>query len=288
MTRKAVLCGWGLALALGAPLGAVWAAQGVLGVEPAEPVADRAPLQPLTGNLLGAGKMPMLKYLGDVSDDLSFTPVAPCRLADTRVAGGPLPPRTARAFSATQTSLISAAGGNVSGCGIPTGPSSLALTLTVVLPPQVGNLVAYVHGGSVPLASALNFLAGQIIANTTAVPSTTALGLNFDIFNNSDGATDVVVDVVGYFYAPQAPDCIALTQTASPAAAASFTATAVCTTGYRITMGGCSTTATVAGTDWQSATFNATNDGWTCAGNNNTGASATITSQANCCRKPGR
>jgi hypothetical protein len=199
-----------------------------------------------------------------------------------------LPARAARAFSATQSSLISAAGGNPSGCGIPTGPSSLALTLTAVVPPKIGNLVAYVHGGSVPLASALNFLAGQIIANTTVVPSTATLGLNFDIFNNSDGATDVVVDIVGYFYAPQAPDCLAVTQTVSPAAGATFSVTAVCTTGYRITMGGCSTTTTVAGTDWRSATFNGTNDGWTCAGNNNTGAGASITSQARCCRKPGR
>jgi hypothetical protein len=109
-----------------------------------------------------------------------------------------------------------------------------------------------------------------------------------DIFNNSDGATDVVVDIVGYFYAPQAPDCLAVTQTASPGSGASFSATAVCATGYRITMGGCSTSATVAGTDWQSVTFNGTNDGWTCAGKNNTGVGETITNQANCCRKPGR
>jgi hypothetical protein len=285
MTTRAVVSAWGLALALLAPLCPAWA-QGALGSQPRERLVG--PLHPLTSNFMGADKVPMLKYLGDVGDDLTFTPVAPCRLVDTRVAGGLLPPRSARAFSATQPSLIAAAGGNPSGCAIPTGPSSLALTLTVVTPAQHGNLVAYIDGGSVPLASALNFLAGQIIANTTVVPSTSTLGFNFDIFNNSDGATDVVVDIVGYFYAPQAPDCLAVIQTASPASGASFSATAVCTTGYRITIGGCSTTAIVAGTDWQSATFNGTNDGWTCAGNNNTGSGATITSQANCCRNPGR
>ena len=196
--------------------------------------------------------------------------------------------RSARAFSATANALIAAAGGNASGCGVPAGPTALALTLTVVLPTQVGNLTAYADATPVPLASALNFLAGQIIANTTVVPSTSNSGLNFDIFNNSDGSTHTVIDVVGYFYPPQAPDCLPATQTATPASTASFTVTAVCSSGYRISMGGCATTATAAGTDWQTATFNATNDGWVCAGRNNTGGSATITSQAYCCRKPGR
>ena len=285
MTTRTVLCLCAVALALCGP---VWAAQGVLPVVPDDPATDRAPLQALTGNVLGTPKVGVAKYLGDVSDDLTYTPVTPCRLGDTRVAGGPLAARTARAYSATDTAMIAAQGGSATGCGIPTGPSSLALTLTAVLPAQVGNLVAYEDGGAVPLASALNFLAGQIIANTTVVPSTTTLGLNFDIDNNSDGTTDVVVDIVGYFYAPQAPDCLAVTNTASPGSGAAFSATAVCTTGYEITMGGCSTSATVAGTDWESATFNGASTGWTCAGNNNTGAGATITSQANCCRKPGR
>jgi hypothetical protein len=241
-----------------------------------------------TDTLPLAAKIQTRKYLGDLSDDLTFTPVTPCRLADTRNAGGALAPRGARAFSATSDALIGAAGGNAVGCGVPAGPTALALTITVVLPGQAGNLVAYAEGTPVPLSSALNFLGGQIIANTTVVPSTSTVGLNFDIFNNSDGATHAVIDVVGYFYAPLAPDCVAATQTASPASAAAFSATAVCSSGYRITMGGCATTATTAGTDWQTASFNAGNDGWVCAGHNNTGAAATITSQAYCCRKPGR
>lgn len=241
-----------------------------------------------TDSLPLAAKIQARKYLGDLDDDLAFTPVAPCRLADTRNAGGALAPRTARAFSATSSALIAAAGGNPAGCGVPAGPTALALTITVVVPSQVGNLVAYAEATPVPLSSALNFLAGQIIANTTVVPSTSATGLNFDIFNNSDGSTHTVIDVVGYFYAPQAPDCVAATQTSAPAGAATFTVTAVCGAGYRISMGGCSTSASVAGTDWQTASFNGSNDGWVCAGTNNTGGSAIITSQAYCCRKPGR
>ena len=254
------------------------------------PAQQRAPAIPLSTDTLPLGaKIQALKFLGDLDDDLTFTPVTPCRLADTRnAAAGPLPPRAARAFSATSNSMIAAAGGNGAGCGIPAGPTALALTITAVLPPMVGNLVAYADGDAIPLSSALNFLAGQIVANTTVVPTTATVGPNFDLYNNSDGSTSVVVDVVGYFYAPQAPDCVTSIQTASSASGASFNVTALCAAAYRINMGGCATTATVAGTDWQTATFNATSDGWVCGGTNNTGGSATITSQAYCCRKPGR
>ena len=244
---------------------------------------------PLSTDTLPLGtKIKTLKYLGDLNDDLTFTPTTPCRLADTRNAMGALSPRAARAFSATSNAMIAASGGNVAGCGIPAGPTALALTITAVLPAQVGNLVAYADGAPVPLSSALNFLPGQIIANTTVVPSTSTVGPNFDLYNNSDGATNVVVDIVGYFYAPLAPDCVTATQTTPAASNASFTITATCASGYRLNMGGCATTATVAGTDWQTATISPTNDGWVCAGRNNTGGSATITSQAYCCRKPGR
>ena len=270
-----------------ATLGAILLGGASLAQQVASPMLMSAiPLS--TDTLPLAAKIQTLKYLGDLDDDLTFTPVTPCRLIDTRNAGGALAPRTARAFSATSTALIAAAGGNAAGCGIGAGPTALALTITAVLPTNVGNLIAFADGGPVPLSSALNFLAGQIIANTTVVPSTSSLGNNFDLFNNSDGATHVVVDVVGYFYAPQAPDCLSQTEVAAPANGALFSVSAVCTGGYRINMGGCATTATSGGTDWRISTFNATKDGWLCAGQNNTGQGVTITSETFCCRKPGR
>jgi hypothetical protein len=269
---------------------AVLSAAAVLMAAAAASAQQSAPAIPLSTDTLPLGsKIQTLKYLGDLNDDLVFTPVAPCRLADTRNTGaGALPARAARAFSATSNSLIAAAGGNAAGCGIPAGPTALALTLTAILPMKAGNLVAYADGAPVPLSSALNFMAGQIVANTTVVPTTSATGPNFDLYNNSDGSTHVVVDVVGYFYAPQAPDCVTATQTAASGSGGSFNVTAVCAAGYRIGMGGCATSAATAGTQWQTATFNAGNDGWVCGGINNSGGTATITSQAYCCRKPGR
>src|SRR5439155_20945669 len=103
-------------------------------------------------------KIATMKYLGDLNDDLTFTPVTPCRLADTRNAGGALASFAARSFSATDATMINAAGGNAAGCGIPAGPTGLALTITAVAPTQPGNLIAYAYGAAVPLAGALHFL----------------------------------------------------------------------------------------------------------------------------------
>ena len=55
-------------------------------------------------------KIATMKYLGDLNDDLTFTPVTPCRLADTRNAGGALASFAARSFSATDATMINAAG----------------------------------------------------------------------------------------------------------------------------------------------------------------------------------
>jgi hypothetical protein len=218
---------------------------------------------------------------------LAYTPVTPCRLVDTRVAGGASSPRAARAFSATQTSLIAAAGGNAAGCGIPVGPEALALTLTAVAPPQVGNLVAYADGSPVPLASALNFLAGQIIANTTVVPSTSTLGPNFDIFNNSDGATDVVVDIVGYFWEYQASDCTKVTNTQSVSAGGATDVAATCAAGYVPVGGGCSTD-TAGASNWLTRTATAPGDGYHCWMLNGSAGSVNVSTDTMCCRRAGR
>src|SRR5207253_9361121 len=127
----------------------------------------------------------------------------------------------------------------------------------------------------------------QIVANTTVVPSVPTTGLNFSLLNNSNGNTHVVVDVAGYFYAPQAPACQTVTQTVGVGTGTNFSLTASCTIGSRVSMGGCATTATNAGTDWQSDTFGA-GESWLCAGQNNTGQAVIVTSQAYCCLKPGR
>ena len=57
------------------------------------------------------------KALGDPNADLTYTPVVPCRILDTRIIGGPLQPDVARIFEGYAP--FAAQGGASSDCGIP-------------------------------------------------------------------------------------------------------------------------------------------------------------------------
>ena len=81
--------------------------------------------------------------------------------------------------------------------GVPgTGVDAVAVNLTVVGPTAAGFLTVYPTGGGRPLASAINFVPGDVIANAAVVKL--GVGGAMSIFNSS-GYTNVVVDVVGYF-----------------------------------------------------------------------------------------
>src|SRR5712692_3734912 len=55
--------------------------------------------------------------LGDNNRDLVYFPVTPCRLVDTRLAGGPIAAGFTRSF--VMNGSLTGQGGNASGCGIP-------------------------------------------------------------------------------------------------------------------------------------------------------------------------
>ena len=219
--------------------------------------------------------------------DLAFTPVPPCRLVDTRSAAWPLQPRTARGFSSSVSAQIAAAGGNTAGCNIPNGAAALALTITAVAPAQVGNLVAYSAGTAAPLASSLNFLGGQTIANTTVVPITSGTGDNFALLNNSDGATNVVVDAVGYFWESAAADCTKVSQPQAIGSGSTAAVAATCSTGFVPVGGGCSVNAANAVT-WLDRRNTANGAGYNCRAMNRSAGAVIVTTDVLCCRKAGR
>jgi hypothetical protein len=81
--------------------------------------------------------------------------------------------------------------------GVPlTGVGAVALNVTVTEPSTASYLTVWPTGSPQPLASNLNFTAGQTVANSVI----TKVGSNgrISIFNNS-GAAHVVVDVLGWF-----------------------------------------------------------------------------------------
>jgi hypothetical protein len=81
--------------------------------------------------------------------------------------------------------------------GVPdTGVTAVVLNVTAVLPTQPGFLAVWPSGETQPDVSNLNFVAGQVVPNLVTVK----VGANGRVnILNSQGRTDVVADVVGYY-----------------------------------------------------------------------------------------
>ncbi|MBL8214339.1 MAG: PQQ-dependent sugar dehydrogenase [Bryobacterales bacterium] len=120
---------------------------------------------------------------------LSFVPVAPCRVMDTRdpARSGSYGPPTLAAGAARVVRLAQT-------CGLPTA-AAYSLNITVVPRGTLGFLTIYPSDRDRPLASTLNSPAGQIIANAALVRSSP----NGEVSIYVTDAADVILDVNGYF-----------------------------------------------------------------------------------------
>lgn len=124
-----------------------------------------------------------------------FVPLTPARIEDTRLGlgglSGPLGP------GATGEVQVTGRG------GIPgTGVSAVVLNVTVTQPSADGWLTLWPAGSARPVASNLNFTAGETIPNLAVVE--VGNGGRVDVYNSS-GATHVVLDVAGYYTDAPAP-----------------------------------------------------------------------------------
>jgi Chaperone of endosialidase len=143
-----------------------------------------------------------LNSLGDNQADLVYTPLTPCRILDTRIAGGAIPAGTTRSFLVTGTDY-SAQGGKATGCGVPFGPTTAVVAnFAAAKPAGPGNVRVTPYGQAIPLAAILNFTGGVTLANGLAVATcnpasatcTSDITIQIDV-----NATDLVADVQGYF-----------------------------------------------------------------------------------------
>jgi hypothetical protein len=148
------------------------------------------------------------------ADKLLFTSLAtPCRLVDTRGHGGPIASSSSRAFNVVGANLNTPdQGGTAGGCGIPDFSNGSAQTQAVLFnfvavgPAGAGDLQAWPTDQARPTnppAAVLNYVPPSTgfyaIANGIVIPvrQDTAGG---DVSILADGgATDVVIDVTGYF-----------------------------------------------------------------------------------------
>jgi hypothetical protein len=120
---------------------------------------------------------------------LSFYPVTPCRVADTRTAagafGGPLlTAGSTRSFAVPQ-----------SACGIPATAKAYSVNVTVLPEAGLGYVTAWPTGVARPLVAVLSSLDGSVVANSAIIPAGTSGAISFFVTDN----THLVVDINGYF-----------------------------------------------------------------------------------------
>ena len=116
------------------------------------------------------------------SDGLSFYPLTPCRVLDTRQNGG-------KGFIGTITVNVE---GSV--CGPPASAEGYVLNATVVPPAPMLYLTLWPHGETQPTVSTLNAEDGFITSNMAIVPTNDG---SIDAY--AYALTQLILDISGYF-----------------------------------------------------------------------------------------
>ena len=125
-----------------------------------------------------------------------FHPLPPARILDTRNGTGGVPQRKLRPLD-TLTVPVTGIGGVP-----PSGVAAVVLNVTVTNTTTPGYLTVYPNGVPHPLASNLNWVAGQTVPNLVEVAVGTSGAVT--VFNPA-GSTDVIFDVAGYVATPAEP-----------------------------------------------------------------------------------
>ena len=159
-------------------------------------------------------------------DELVYVAVEPCRIVDTREAGGVITANNFRNFRVSGTLGELAVQGGTTNCLDPkagTGQKPLAISAYVLAVPAPGSingvLTAYPSNLPPPPAgsgSTVNFAAGQVIGNTTNITLCNPAGScpadgEFAILARNT-PQHVVIDVQGYFYPLSGGDQVAAGQ----------------------------------------------------------------------------
>lgn len=226
------------------------------------------------------------KSLGDVATDLVFVPVAPCRLFDTRLAGGAIAANTTRSFDVTAVSDYTFQGGSASNCnGVGAAGSfgAAVINFTTVAPAAAGYITAFPFATTQPLAATVNYAGGDIRGNVATVALDQGASAN-ELSVYSFAQTHLVGDIIGYFINPQATalQCVDTADTVvSVGAGATSNAVApACAAGYTQTATNCESST------WQMPFVFFS--GGVCSAQNNSAGTASLRASRTCCRVPGR
>lgn len=164
--------------------------------------------------------------LGSTTFDLVYTPITPCRILDTRVAGGAIAGSFSRDFNAVVGGggNFSSQGGSATDCGaVAAGQAAVVINLTAVTPAGAGFATAYPFGTTRPLASSVNYTAGAIVNNSIVVKIPTPLTTkDFTVYTLA--SSDYVADIVGFYSPPVATalDCTIASSASTSVAAGAY------------------------------------------------------------------
>ncbi len=131
---------------------------------------------------------------------LSFYPLTPCRIADTRNPSAPLGGPYISSGQSKAFPVQSAA------CGIPASAQAYSLNFTAVPHGSLGYLTVWPTGLPQPYVSTLNAPTATVTANAAIVPAGTSGSIN--AFATND--TDLVIDANGYFAPAGNPGALSL------------------------------------------------------------------------------
>lgn len=222
--------------------------------------------------------------LGDPAQDLVYVPVTPCRILDTRVAGGPIPANSFRDFDLTDVVRYAPQGGDTSNCNVGDKGSfaAAALNITVVSPNIAGYITAFPYLASQPTAATINYVAGDI-RNSLAIVRLDQSAAAYEFSVYSFAQTHLVADIVGYFREPEATalECVSVSSTQITGITTLTVNSPACPAGHTIISGGCDSNGYVGA----SITGNSFHY---CSSWYPNSATIYLISHARCCRMPGR
>lgn len=212
--------------------------------------ADARSFKTMNDILLGtqgtAASNPGTLSIGETTTDLVYTPVAPCRLFDTRLAGGKMAGGTTRDFDVNSAGSFTGQGGSPTDCGVGALNhfAAAVINFTVVDPTTTSFLTAFAFNTTRPTASSMTWKAGYLISNEVIVPlDQTTSSAELSVYVN--GAAHVVGDIVGYFREPDATalECVesAGTSVTRPADGSVDAQGGACPATFTLTGGECNT-----------------------------------------------
>lgn len=244
-------------------------------------------------NLLASASSsdPTPTALGDIDKDLVYTPVPPCRIVDTRVAGagGPIPAMTSRGFLTWGLTSYAGSGGSASDCGMQDQhPTTVVFNVTAVRPAGAGYATVYSGAlASPPFAASINYTAGATVNNSVLTDINPGTAIDFKIYTFA--TSNYVVDLVGFYDNPYATalDCVTLPGeeiTIGPNSVAGATSP-LCATGFTQTSLNCdsSSSATIL-TGQRAESFSEPR----CRFKNTGSSDVIVIASTRCCRVPGR